>query len=59
MDNREMIDLLLSLHPFLGWGENVNLHMIIIIIDLKGRKFKAYIGDFGLWPYGLVEATSV
>lgn len=55
-----MIDLFLSLHPFLGWGENVNLHMIIIIIiDLKGRKFKAYFGDFGLWPYGLVEATSV
>lgn len=50
----------MSLHPFLGWGENVNLHMIIIIIiDLKGRKFKAYFGDFGLWPYGLVEATFV
>lgn len=55
-----MIGLFLTLCPFLGWGENVNLHMIIIIIiDLKERKFKAYFGDFGLWSYGLVGVTSV
>lgn len=55
-----MIGLFLSLCPFLGWGENVNLHMIIIIIiDLKGRKFKAYFRDFGLWSYGLVGVSSV